>query len=140
MWLLRNARFFSSQVQYMLDLHISCDIVQLTSENRMTSLTGRTTRVIGWYHSHPHITVLPSHVGTFWLRTFFFLIYFALYVSILSYSIWVFWTFEFCFVIDIENFDRLMCPFKYVEINMIFWFCLQLLLRRQPMWEVRKGR
>ncbi|KAI3749959.1 hypothetical protein L2E82_20581 [Cichorium intybus] len=23
---------------------------------------GRTTRVIGWYHSHPHITVLPSHV------------------------------------------------------------------------------
>ncbi|KAL6972840.1 hypothetical protein U1Q18_027014 [Sarracenia purpurea var. burkii] len=28
----------------------------------MTSATGRTTRVIGWYHSHPHITVLPSHV------------------------------------------------------------------------------
>ncbi|KAL5756349.1 hypothetical protein ACOSP7_020783 [Xanthoceras sorbifolium] len=28
----------------------------------MTMLTGRTTRVIGWYHSHPHITVLPSHV------------------------------------------------------------------------------
>lgn len=29
---------------------------------RMTVATGRTTRVIGWYHSHPHITVLPSHV------------------------------------------------------------------------------
>ncbi|XP_048322631.2 uncharacterized protein LOC107405760 [Ziziphus jujuba] len=29
---------------------------------RMTTATGRTTRVIGWYHSHPHITVLPSHV------------------------------------------------------------------------------
>ncbi|XP_010537982.1 PREDICTED: lys-63-specific deubiquitinase BRCC36 [Tarenaya hassleriana] len=29
---------------------------------RMTISTGRTTRVIGWYHSHPHITVLPSHV------------------------------------------------------------------------------
>ncbi|KAF3625244.1 Lys-63-specific deubiquitinase BRCC36 [Capsicum annuum] len=28
----------------------------------MTMATGRTTRVIGWYHSHPHITVLPSHV------------------------------------------------------------------------------
>ncbi|XP_028092227.1 uncharacterized protein LOC114292460 [Camellia sinensis] len=28
----------------------------------MTSATGRTTRVIGLYHSHPHITVLPSHV------------------------------------------------------------------------------
>ncbi|KAF4372392.1 hypothetical protein F8388_027065 [Cannabis sativa] len=31
-------------------------------EHRMTTSTGRTTRVIGWYHSHPHITVLPSHV------------------------------------------------------------------------------
>ncbi|KAL1809692.1 hypothetical protein ACET3Z_026682 [Daucus carota] len=29
---------------------------------RMSTETGRTTRVIGWYHSHPHITVLPSHV------------------------------------------------------------------------------
>ncbi|XP_057772649.1 uncharacterized protein LOC130992140 [Salvia miltiorrhiza] len=29
---------------------------------RMTTETGTTTRVIGWYHSHPHITVLPSHV------------------------------------------------------------------------------
>ncbi|KAH6758313.1 Mov34/MPN/PAD-1 family protein [Perilla frutescens var. frutescens] len=28
----------------------------------MTTETGTTTRVIGWYHSHPHITVLPSHV------------------------------------------------------------------------------
>jgi len=31
----------------------------------MTVTTGRTTRVIGWYHSHPHITVLPSHVGMY---------------------------------------------------------------------------
>lgn len=29
---------------------------------RISSETGRLTRVIGWYHSHPHITVLPSHV------------------------------------------------------------------------------
>ncbi|KAJ9537758.1 hypothetical protein OSB04_030491 [Centaurea solstitialis] len=29
---------------------------------KMTVEIGRTTRVIGWYHSHPHITVLPSHV------------------------------------------------------------------------------
>ncbi len=29
---------------------------------RMTEETRRVTRVIGWYHSHPHITVLPSHV------------------------------------------------------------------------------
>ncbi|KAE8655680.1 Mov34/MPN/PAD-1 family protein isoform 2 [Hibiscus syriacus] len=37
-------------------------VVKLTSNHRMTASTGRTTRVIGWYHSHPHITVLPSHV------------------------------------------------------------------------------
>lgn len=29
---------------------------------RMSVEIGRTTRVIGWYHSHPHITVLPSHI------------------------------------------------------------------------------
>ncbi|GJN15093.1 hypothetical protein PR202_gb01983 [Eleusine coracana subsp. coracana] len=31
----------------------------------MTATIGKTTRVIGWYHSHPHITVLPSHVGLY---------------------------------------------------------------------------
>jgi BRCA1/BRCA2-containing complex subunit 3 len=30
---------------------------------RASAATGVTTRVIGWYHSHPHITVLPSAVG-----------------------------------------------------------------------------
>jgi len=29
---------------------------------KITEQTKRRTRVIGWYHSHPHITVLPSHV------------------------------------------------------------------------------
>ncbi|PKU84198.1 uncharacterized protein F37A4.5-like [Dendrobium catenatum] len=29
---------------------------------KLSQTIGRTTRVIGWYHSHPHITVLPSHV------------------------------------------------------------------------------
>ncbi|CAM6086739.1 unnamed protein product [Calypogeia fissa] len=29
---------------------------------KMSAEIGRTTRVIGWYHSHPHITVMPSHV------------------------------------------------------------------------------
>jgi len=32
----------------------------------LTKTLGRTTRVIGWYHSHPHITCPPSHVD---LRT-----------------------------------------------------------------------
>lgn len=29
---------------------------------QITQETGQTTRVVGWYHSHPHITVLPSHI------------------------------------------------------------------------------
>jgi JAB1/Mov34/MPN/PAD-1 ubiquitin protease len=29
---------------------------------QITKDTGRLTRVVGWYHSHPHITVLPSHI------------------------------------------------------------------------------
>eukprot|EP00656_Telonema_subtile_P020219 TRINITY_DN21372_c0_g1_i1.p1 TRINITY_DN21372_c0_g1~~TRINITY_DN21372_c0_g1_i1.p1 ORF type:complete len:397 (+),score=115.13 TRINITY_DN21372_c0_g1_i1:167-1357(+) len=29
---------------------------------RLAGITGRPIRIIGWYHSHPHITVLPSHV------------------------------------------------------------------------------
>ncbi|KXZ48214.1 hypothetical protein GPECTOR_29g12 [Gonium pectorale] len=29
---------------------------------RLSRETGGRVRVIGWYHSHPHITVLPSHV------------------------------------------------------------------------------
>ncbi|CAA2999110.1 lys-63-specific deubiquitinase BRCC36-like [Olea europaea subsp. europaea] len=33
-----------------------------SAQHRVTMATGITTRVIGWYHSHPHITVLPSHV------------------------------------------------------------------------------
>ncbi len=32
----------------------------------LTAATGVETRIIGWVHSHPHITVLPSHVD---LRT-----------------------------------------------------------------------
>ncbi|CAN0008945.1 unnamed protein product, partial [Laminaria digitata] len=28
----------------------------------MSAQLGQDTRVVGWYHSHPHITVLPSHV------------------------------------------------------------------------------
>ena len=28
----------------------------------ISTTTGLFTRVVGWYHSHPHITVLPSHV------------------------------------------------------------------------------
>lgn len=33
-----------------------------STAERLTKQTGRRTRVVGWVHSHPHITVLPSHV------------------------------------------------------------------------------
>uniref|UniRef100_UPI00358E7CBC lys-63-specific deubiquitinase-like n=1 Tax=Myxine glutinosa TaxID=7769 RepID=UPI00358E7CBC len=35
-----------------------------TKAEHLSAQSGRTLRVIGWYHSHPHITVWPSHVGT----------------------------------------------------------------------------
>ncbi|XP_064319159.1 lys-63-specific deubiquitinase BRCC36 isoform X2 [Phalacrocorax carbo] len=33
-----------------------------TEAERLADMTGRPMRVVGWYHSHPHITVWPSHV------------------------------------------------------------------------------
>lgn len=30
---------------------------------RIAEETNKPIRVVGWYHSHPHITVWPSHVG-----------------------------------------------------------------------------
>ncbi|NWI40492.1 BRCC3 deubiquitinase, partial [Picathartes gymnocephalus] len=32
------------------------------SSRPASEMTGRPMRVVGWYHSHPHITVWPSHV------------------------------------------------------------------------------
>ena len=55
--------------------HRSRDRVETTPEQlasaaiaaeRLSSSSGHTTCCVGWYHSHPHITVLPSHVD---LRT-----------------------------------------------------------------------
>lgn len=37
-----------------------------TVAENMAEKTGRPLRIVGWYHSHPHITVWPSHVD---LRT-----------------------------------------------------------------------
>lgn len=33
-----------------------------TEAERVAELTGRPMRIVGWYHSHPHISVWPSHV------------------------------------------------------------------------------
>jgi len=33
-------------------------------QQRLSVQLGKQIRVVGWYHSHPHITVHPSHVGT----------------------------------------------------------------------------
>uniref|UniRef100_A0A8D0FS64 BRCA1/BRCA2-containing complex subunit 3 n=1 Tax=Strix occidentalis caurina TaxID=311401 RepID=A0A8D0FS64_STROC len=37
------------------------DRVEISPE-QLAEITGRPMRVVGWYHSHPHITVWPSHV------------------------------------------------------------------------------
>ena len=34
----------------------------MASAEKLSEDSGIKVRVIGWYHSHPHITVLPSHV------------------------------------------------------------------------------
>ena len=45
-----------------------CEISEIQLANarataeRLSTEIGRTVRIVGWYHSHPHITVLPSHV------------------------------------------------------------------------------
>ncbi|KAK9821977.1 hypothetical protein WJX81_000051 [Elliptochloris bilobata] len=33
-----------------------------SAAEQLTAASGRRTRVVGWVHSHPHITALPSHV------------------------------------------------------------------------------
>lgn len=39
-------------------------LVEASEEaDQLTVKLGRNVRVVGWYHSHPHITVLPSAVG-----------------------------------------------------------------------------
>ncbi|MBN3323647.1 BRCC3 deubiquitinase, partial [Atractosteus spatula] len=42
------------------------DRVEISPEQlsayKLAEMTGRPMRVVGWYHSHPHITVWPSHV------------------------------------------------------------------------------
>ena len=50
----------------MVQDRVECSGAQMAEvaqqAERITEETGRTTRVVGWYHSHPHITVLPSHI------------------------------------------------------------------------------
>ncbi|KAI9320041.1 JAB1/Mov34/MPN/PAD-1 ubiquitin protease-domain-containing protein [Dichotomocladium elegans] len=39
-------------------LHLAAEAAE-----ELAKRNGKNMRVIGWYHSHPHITVFPSHVG-----------------------------------------------------------------------------
>jgi len=60
------------------------DRVEISSEQllkaaaeaeRLTVELNRPMRVLGWYHSHPHITVCPSHVGVYHKYFFFFVMF-----------------------------------------------------------------
>ncbi|NWH36454.1 BRCC3 deubiquitinase, partial [Chloropsis hardwickii] len=44
------------------EISFSRDGGRLAREGLLAEMTGRPMRVVGWYHSHPHITVWPSHV------------------------------------------------------------------------------
>lgn len=46
------------RVEISSDQLINC----MEEAEQFSGVLNRKTRVIGWYHSHPHITVLPSHV------------------------------------------------------------------------------
>lgn len=44
-------------------MRCSCGCNAACARQRLQAATQRPCRVVGWYHSHPHITVQPSHVG-----------------------------------------------------------------------------
>lgn len=48
---------------------------------QLASSLKRPMRVIGWYHSHPHITVWPSHVGKLFCANKQFILSFFLTLS-----------------------------------------------------------
>ncbi|KAK2818848.1 hypothetical protein Q5P01_024409 [Channa striata] len=56
------------EVEFTRIVHIHSVIILRRSDKRkdraerLADMTGRPMRVVGWYHSHPHITVWPSHV------------------------------------------------------------------------------
>jgi len=44
-------------------LCVGIDFIGVGAGQLSQGVNGRRTRVVGWYHSHPHITPHPSHVG-----------------------------------------------------------------------------
>ncbi|CAE5966398.1 unnamed protein product [Arabidopsis arenosa] len=66
-WLTCLTHALSTETEEIMGLLLG-DIEYSKNGERATAMIwgaspqSRTTRVIGWYHSHPHITVLPSHV------------------------------------------------------------------------------
>lgn len=70
----------------------------------------RPIQVVGWYHSHPHITVWPSHVGKEDI--------YILYVS-MGYGIYVYYGKIICKLL------RCMCTYLYygiVCINVLLYY------------------
>eukprot|EP00069_Balaena_mysticetus_P005242 bmy_17930T0 len=63
-----DMRTVAEKVDTVRIVHIHSVIILRRSDkrkdrtHRLAELTGRPMRVVGWYHSHPHITVWPSHV------------------------------------------------------------------------------
>ncbi|KAK1346293.1 hypothetical protein QTO34_000147 [Cnephaeus nilssonii] len=57
-----SAASTEAEISLVVDEQFLCALGPLSQTHRLAELTGRPMRVVGWYHSHPHITVWPSHV------------------------------------------------------------------------------
>lgn len=65
-----EAYIYAMKIPHRLDkkkdrVEISSDQLIAAREfaEKLSQKFNREVRVLGWFHSHPHITVWPSHVG-----------------------------------------------------------------------------
>ena len=65
-WQCSYAQPAAAKQEHVLQDRVECGGEQMAEvaqrAEQITKETGELTRVVGWYHSHPHITVLPSHI------------------------------------------------------------------------------
>lgn len=67
-----KAYIYAMKIPHRLDkkkdrVEISIDQLLATRDyaEKLSQKYKKEIRVLGWFHSHPHITVWPSHVGKF---------------------------------------------------------------------------
>lgn len=97
---------------------------------RLTVELKRPMRVLGWYHSHPHITVCPSHVGMY--QNYFFSKYLSNINSIQKNSCYI----HYFYFVDVrtqatyQTMDHsfvglifsVFSEGKESKVHILFWF------------------